>query len=356
MPSHFQIHKFAAHAGVTVKALRLYDRLGILVPTRSEAGHRIYKPSEVARVRQIVALKRLGVPLRSVGALLNGSDAELDSLLRQQRRILEDRRQELERLIRAVEQAEGDLAGRSPSAVLDSLVESVAAQDDIEAVRQYYPPQTWQFARTYYEAWPSEDWRQLHHDVRQALEADPDLDPASDIAQSLATRWLALDADDMVPPGVRLGHRRAWAHRQRWPPALRVRVTERERGRVAQFAAVALWERRAAELIAQGRPGAIARVSEARRRLYHHGIDLVGQLPASPAAQDLRSRWEAIVNDETSGNSEMKSEMICAFKSRHQWGAGVVRCVAASYGLEASTWSAVADLIEAAHDHAVSGN
>jgi hypothetical protein len=46
--------------------------------------------------------------------------------------------------------------------------------------------------------------------------------------------------------------------------------------------------------------------------------------------------------------------MIRSFKARRQWPAGLVRSMAASYELDAATWSAVADLLEAAHDRSVS--
>jgi MerR family transcriptional regulator, thiopeptide resistance regulator len=41
MPS-YRIHEFAELAGVTVKALPHYDRIGLLTPRRTEAGYRMY--------------------------------------------------------------------------------------------------------------------------------------------------------------------------------------------------------------------------------------------------------------------------------------------------------------------------
>jgi hypothetical protein len=36
----YRVHEFAKHAGVTVKALHHYDRLGLLTPRRTETGYR----------------------------------------------------------------------------------------------------------------------------------------------------------------------------------------------------------------------------------------------------------------------------------------------------------------------------
>jgi DNA-binding transcriptional MerR regulator len=43
MESVYRVHQFAELAGVTIKALRHYDRLGLLKPARSDAGYRLYR-------------------------------------------------------------------------------------------------------------------------------------------------------------------------------------------------------------------------------------------------------------------------------------------------------------------------
>jgi DNA-binding transcriptional MerR regulator len=340
---------------VTVKALHLYDRLGLLVAARSEAGHRIYTSADLRRLRHIVALKRLGVPLRRIGAILANADALLDATFRHQRRALEDRRDVLDGLIRALRQSQDASATgtRSPSDILDLLSESMTMEDSIDAMRKYYSAESWPAWRKYYEDWPSDEWRSFYHDVIRALDADPDLYAGSEVAQSFATRWLVLDAQDTAHPAVRLGLRRAWVDRKNWPEALRTRFEELQGERVARFVSDALWERWDAERTArEHRTGVRARVSDARRRLYRDGTALLGHDPSSEAARNLRARWEAILDDETGGDMEMKAEMIRIFKARRQWPAGLVRSMASSYELDAATWSGVADLLEAAHDQA----
>jgi len=39
----------AARLGVSVKALRLYERHGLVAPERTPAGYRVYGPDELAR-------------------------------------------------------------------------------------------------------------------------------------------------------------------------------------------------------------------------------------------------------------------------------------------------------------------
>jgi DNA-binding transcriptional MerR regulator len=63
-------------AGVSVQTLRHYDKLGLLVPSRSSsAGYRRYSESDRARLETIRALREVGFDLATIARLL---DAELD--------------------------------------------------------------------------------------------------------------------------------------------------------------------------------------------------------------------------------------------------------------------------------------
>ena len=64
-------------AGVSVKALRHYERLGLLKPRRTRAGHRRYVQADLGRVEAITALKYLGFSLEQIRSLLNRPAAEL---------------------------------------------------------------------------------------------------------------------------------------------------------------------------------------------------------------------------------------------------------------------------------------
>jgi len=57
----YQPHEFAKRAGVTIRALHHYDRLGLLKPSgRTAAGYRRYTDRDLVRLEQVVALKFIG--------------------------------------------------------------------------------------------------------------------------------------------------------------------------------------------------------------------------------------------------------------------------------------------------------
>src|SRR3954467_4136728 len=75
---HLSPTETAERFGVSIKALRLYESRGLLTPLRSEAGWRTYGPDQIARLHQILALKRLGLPLARIGELLSRGEARSD--------------------------------------------------------------------------------------------------------------------------------------------------------------------------------------------------------------------------------------------------------------------------------------
>jgi DNA-binding transcriptional MerR regulator len=69
-----QVGELAAAVGLTVRTLHHYDAIGLLTPAqRSQSGRRLYSPQDVRRLYRIVALRRLGLGLTEIGALLDAS-------------------------------------------------------------------------------------------------------------------------------------------------------------------------------------------------------------------------------------------------------------------------------------------
>ncbi len=100
------IGQLATYAGVTVRAVRHYHRIGLLPePDRDHSGYRSYDAAAVVRLIRIRTLASAGVPLARVQDLLNASPGEfaraideVDAELRAQIRRLQDNRSRIARL------------------------------------------------------------------------------------------------------------------------------------------------------------------------------------------------------------------------------------------------------------------
>jgi DNA-binding transcriptional MerR regulator len=66
------IGAFARRSRLSIKALRLYDRSGLLVPAdvSSATGYRRYRESQLLRARLIVMMRRAGIPLAQVAEII----------------------------------------------------------------------------------------------------------------------------------------------------------------------------------------------------------------------------------------------------------------------------------------------
>lgn len=80
----------ARRMGLSRTALLYYDRIGLLRPTgRSAGNYRVYRPAEVERLGRICFYRRIGVPLREIGRLLERGGGKAEGVLRRRLESLE---------------------------------------------------------------------------------------------------------------------------------------------------------------------------------------------------------------------------------------------------------------------------
>lgn len=101
------IGEFALHGQVSVRMLRHYDNLGLLVPAHVDpwTGYRSYTADQLPRLNRIVALNDLGIPLRELAPVLDRAltPEELRAMLSTRRQELAAQIADDERRLRAVE-------------------------------------------------------------------------------------------------------------------------------------------------------------------------------------------------------------------------------------------------------------
>lgn len=100
-----RIAELARRAGIAPSAVRWYERVGVLPePARSGNGYRAYGDVDLARLRLLVSLRRLGLGPEEAGRLARLClervvlDADLAPLLAEQRASIARRRADLDRL------------------------------------------------------------------------------------------------------------------------------------------------------------------------------------------------------------------------------------------------------------------
>jgi DNA-binding transcriptional MerR regulator len=208
----YRIGELASAAGVTVRALHHYDRLGLLVPSeRTTGGHRLYTAGDVQRLYRLLALRELGLPLGEIGAALDADDA-LSGTVRRHLGDVERRIAQLEALrLRLTRLLALDSGEPSTTAILEAL-------EAMSMFEKYYTPeQLAQLERRRLDLGDDKikaverEWADLYATLREHRERGTD--PADPAVQALGRR-----AGELVEmftggdPGIRAGLQSMYEH------------------------------------------------------------------------------------------------------------------------------------------------
>jgi DNA-binding transcriptional MerR regulator len=189
--------------GISIKALRLYERHGLLKPLRSKSGWRTYGPDQIARLHQILALKSLGLPLASIGRVMASTET-LDAVLAMQDQALVQEGRRIAKALAMIRAARAKLrCGQTLS--IDDLVnlnKETSMASKLTRSTYFHPalvPHQHKYFRTEeIEAFASREdfdqerdiaiWYGLFDELKKLAAAG---DPGSPAALDLGRRWLA---------------------------------------------------------------------------------------------------------------------------------------------------------------------
>lgn len=105
---NLSIKQFAALTGVSVRTLHYYDEIGLLKPSYVDAQnrYRFYNENLLERMQEILFYRELDFPLKSIEEILASPNYDKQKALAKQKRLLTLKKDQLEWLIAALEQAE----------------------------------------------------------------------------------------------------------------------------------------------------------------------------------------------------------------------------------------------------------
>jgi DNA-binding transcriptional MerR regulator len=164
------VGEVAALAGVTVRTLHHYDRIGLVRPSRrTAAGYRDYTEADLDRLHQVLVYRELGFRLEEVATLLDDPDADPPAHLRRQHRLLRDRLERTQAMVAAVEkEMEARSMGISltPEEKFELFGEGYSEDYEREAEERWGETEAWTQSQRRTAADSKEDW------VRIKAEAD----------------------------------------------------------------------------------------------------------------------------------------------------------------------------------------
>jgi DNA-binding transcriptional MerR regulator len=198
--SMYQANEFALIAGVTVRTLHHYDRIGLLKPSGyTNAGYRLYRKHDLVRLQQIVTLKFIGFSLSEIKRLLNSNAFDLRLALNQQRNILAEKRRQLDHAVTAIEKAHAllETEGEPDWQAFKRIIEVINMQNNMDWTKKYYSEEAQEKIAERAQSIPHDviekaqnDWAVLIAEVEQAVVEG--VSPTSERAAGLAMRWREL--------------------------------------------------------------------------------------------------------------------------------------------------------------------
>jgi DNA-binding transcriptional MerR regulator len=148
-------------AGVTVRTLHHYDRIGLVSPSaRTPAGYRLYGGSDLDRLHAVLAYRELGFALEDVAALLDGAADPL-AHLRRQHGLVRSRIEQLHRLLAGLEkEMEAFMSGMrlTPQERFEVFGETDPEQYADEADERWGDTDAYRESRRRTSAYGKDDW------------------------------------------------------------------------------------------------------------------------------------------------------------------------------------------------------
>jgi DNA-binding transcriptional MerR regulator len=100
---NYAVNKLAKLAGVSVRTLHVYDKLGLLKPSiRTTARYRLYSEKELLRLQQILFYKELDFSLKDIKSILDEPGFNLVKALEGHKAALKLKKQRLDTLLKTI--------------------------------------------------------------------------------------------------------------------------------------------------------------------------------------------------------------------------------------------------------------
>jgi len=221
------VGEVATLAGVTVRTLHHYDRIGLLSPSgRTAAGYRQYAPADLDRLHQVLLYRELGFPLEEVASLLDDPAADPAAHLRRQHALLRERLERTQAMVAAVEkEMEAQQMGISltPEERFELFGDGFSDEYQAEAEERWGDTAAWAQSQRRTAAYSKEDWVQIKEETEdlqnrfaEAMQsgAAADSDRAMDVAEAHRqhiTRWFY-----DCPPAMHAGLGRMYVEDERF--------------------------------------------------------------------------------------------------------------------------------------------
>jgi DNA-binding transcriptional MerR regulator len=195
----------ARRTGLTVRALRVYERQLLIKPRRTGKGWRCYGPLELRRLNVIVTLKAFGMTLAQIRTLLATNPPPLAHVLQLQLEACSARRDAADKAVGLVKSALATIksGGRLSLDNLCNLTRSMEMENPLalfqivrEVINENLTPEEERAVMTWVAARPADEMKGMHEcapamlDLHRSFQGlrEKNIDPSAPEVQALVAR------------------------------------------------------------------------------------------------------------------------------------------------------------------------
>lgn len=104
MSKTYTIQQLATLAGITVRTLHHYDKIGLLKPARRESNsYRQYGDTELLRLQQIMFFRELEFPLEKIKQIIDSPDFDTIQALKEHKKLIETKKKRMSELLKTID-------------------------------------------------------------------------------------------------------------------------------------------------------------------------------------------------------------------------------------------------------------
>jgi DNA-binding transcriptional MerR regulator len=191
----YTVKKLAQLAGVSVRTLHYYDRIGLLKPAFLTAGgYRQYREAEVLKLQQILFFKELGFELAEIKSIIASPNFDLFRSLQDHRRLLAGKLKRTRQLMTTIDRTIQKLEGEREMEIREYY--EGFSEEKIERyrneVKEHWGAKTLEESEARVLEMGKETFSELQEEgsaIFQEIARDMDKGPGSPEIQALIYRW-----------------------------------------------------------------------------------------------------------------------------------------------------------------------
>lgn len=177
------IKEMSESTGVSIRALRYYDEIGLLIPsTRSEAGYRLYDEDDLKKLQVIQALKEMDLSLDEIRDVLDSGE-DYKPELQKARGRLEKKILQLKSALRTIDIMLGD-----DKVIVEFAKQNIQQGDHMDYILDTYGSKEKYLEAVEYIAGHPEEMKGLQEELKEIYYSFAKVKAGSEEARDLVRR------------------------------------------------------------------------------------------------------------------------------------------------------------------------